>query len=64
MAKQLELDFNPKSEDIKDIEKGVPDFKKHGFQSRDEWLKAKAHDRAWRHMEEMGMVENVKGGKK
>ena len=35
MAKQLELDFNSKSEDIKDIEKDVPDFKKHGFQSPD-----------------------------
>ena len=52
MTKQLELDFDPKSEDVKKIEKTVPDFKKNGFQTRDEFLKAKSWDRAFRHVEQ------------
>ncbi len=58
MAKQLELNFDPKSAMIKEIEKDVPDFKKNGFKTRDEYLVACEFDRCARHMEQM------KGGKK
>lgn len=63
MAKQLELNFNEKSETLKKLEKEIPDFKKHGFQTREEWNKAKAYDRAWRHMEQHNSI-NVKRGLK
>tara|TARA_E500000178_G_scaffold324788_1_gene351507 strand:+ start:78 stop:254 length:177 start_codon:yes stop_codon:yes gene_type:complete len=52
MTKQLELDFDPKSETVKKIEKDVPDFKRNGFQTREEFLKAKSWDRAFRHFEQ------------
>ena len=52
MTKQLELDFDPKSEDVKKIEKDVPDFKRNGFQTREEFLKAKSWDRAFRHFDQ------------
>ena len=58
MTKQLELDFDPKSEDVKKIEKTVPDFKKNGFKTREEFLIACEFDRCARHMKQM------KGGKK
>lgn len=53
MAKQLELNFKPKSELLEKIAKEIPDFKKHGFQSEDEWKKAKEYDRAYRHMKQL-----------
>ena len=52
MAKQLELDFNEKSETLKKLEKEIPDFKRNGFQMREEFLKAKSWDRAFRHYEQ------------
>ena len=64
MAKQLELKFNEKSETLKKLEKEIPDFKKHGFQTREDWLKAKAYDRAWGHMEQMNLMGIKKGAKK
>lgn len=50
MAKQLELDFNPKSEDIKNIEKDVPDYVKHGFPNKEEYHKAILFDKEWHRM--------------
>lgn len=64
MAKQLELNFNADSELISKLKKEIPDYKKHGFQTRDEWLKAKAYDRAWNHMEQMNLMGIKKGAKK
>jgi|TARA_B100000085_G_scaffold141432_1_gene128735 molybdopterin synthase catalytic subunit len=61
MVKQLELEFKPDSEIIRKLKKEIPDFKKHGFQSDEEWKKAKAHDRAWRHMEQMNKIQMKKG---
>lgn len=51
--KQLEFKFEMMSETLKKIEKEIPDFKKHGFQTREEWNKAKGFDRAFKHMEQM-----------
>ena len=48
MAKQLELNFKPKSELLEKIEKEIPDFKRHGFQTEEEWKKAKLFDREWK----------------
>ena len=50
MAKQLELNFNEKSETLKKLEKEIPDFKKHGFQTKEEWHKAILFDREWERM--------------
>jgi len=50
MAKQLELDFNSKSEDIKNIEKDVPDYVKHGFPNKEEYHKAILFDKEWHRM--------------
>jgi hypothetical protein len=50
MAKQLEMDFNPKSEDIKDIEKNVPDFIKNGFLTEEDYHKAIFFDKEWHRM--------------
>ena len=50
MAKQLELDLNPKSEDIKDIEKDVPDFIKNGFLTEEDYHKAILFDKEWHRM--------------
>ena len=33
--------------------KNVPEWKARGFKSRAEWLRAKAYDRAFRHMKQM-----------
>ena len=52
MTKQLELDFDPKSVDVKKIEKDVRDFKRNGCETREEFLKAKSWDRAFRHFEQ------------
>ena len=43
---QLELDLfgKPKKE-----------WEKHGFATREQWLKAKNYDRAWRHMEQANL---------
>ena len=59
MAKQLELDLNPKSEEIKDIEKDVPDFIKNGFLTEEDYHKAVLFDREWDRMN-----KSIKGGKK
>ena len=59
MAKQLELDLNPKSEDIKDIEKDVPDYIKNGFPTEEDYHKAILFDREWHRMN-----NSIKGGKK
>ena len=48
MAKQLELNFNEKSDTLKKLEKEIPDFKKNGFQTEEEWKKAKLFDREWK----------------
>lgn len=53
MAKQLEINFDPKSELLERIEKEIPDFKKNGFQTEEEWKKAKEYDRAYRHMKQL-----------
>ncbi len=58
MAKQLELDLNPKSEDIKDIEKDVPDFIKNGFLTYEDYEKAVFFDKEWNRMN-----KSIKGGK-
>tara|TARA_B100001093_G_scaffold464791_1_gene481951 strand:+ start:2356 stop:2535 length:180 start_codon:yes stop_codon:yes gene_type:complete len=50
---QLEFKFEMMSETLKEIEKEIPDFKKHGFETREEWNKAKSFDRAFKHMEQM-----------
>tara|TARA_Y100001938_G_C8032104_1_gene401203 strand:- start:329 stop:544 length:216 start_codon:yes stop_codon:yes gene_type:complete len=34
----------------------IPEWKKRGFKSREEWLRAKEFDRAWRHMEQVNMT--------
>ena len=41
---------NPKQLDL--FSKKIPEWKRRGFKSRHEWLKAKEFDRAWRHMEQ------------
>ena len=48
MAKQLEINFNEKSDTLKKLEKEIPDFKKNGFQTEEEWKKAKLFDREWK----------------
>lgn len=53
MAKQLELEFNEKSDTLKKLEKEIPDYKKHGFQTRQQYLMACEFDRCARHMEQM-----------
>mgnify|MGYP001236670032 CR=1 FL=1 len=53
MAKQLELKFEAESELISKIKKEIPDFKKNGFQTEEEWKKAKEYDRAYRHMKQL-----------
>ena len=53
MAKQLEINFDQKSELLERIEKEIPDFKKNGFQTEEEWKKAKEYDRAYRHMKQL-----------
>jgi len=40
--KQLDLFENTKKEE----------WEKHGFRTREEWLKAKSYDRAFKHMEQ------------
>ena len=50
MTKQLELELNPKSEDIKDIEKDVPDFIKNGFLTEEDYHKAILFDKEWHRM--------------
>ena len=47
------MDFSEKSETLKKLEKQIPDFKKHGFQTNEEWKKAKEYDRAYRHMKQL-----------
>ena len=44
--KQLELDL---------FEKPKKEWEKHGFATREQWLKAKNYDRAWRHMEQANL---------
>ena len=44
--KQLELDL---------FEKPKKEWEKHGFATREQWLKAKNYDRAWRHMEQSNL---------
>ena len=61
MTKQLELDLNPKSEDIKDIEKDVPDFIKNGFLTKEDYHKAILFDKEW---ERMNKHIKETGGKK
>ena len=48
-----EMDFSEKSETLKKLEKEIPDFKKHGFQTNEQWKKAKEYDRAYRHMKQL-----------
>ena len=43
---QLELDL---------FEKPKKEWEKHGFATREQWLKAKNYDRAWRHMEQANL---------
>jgi len=62
MAKQLEMDFNPKSKDIRDIEKDVPEYLKHGFHTEEEWHKAILFDKEWERMNKH--ISENKGGKK
>ena len=50
MAKQLELNFNEKSDTLKKLEKEIPDYKKHGFTSKEEWHKAILFDKEWHRM--------------
>tara|TARA_R100000734_G_C3303391_1_gene93916 strand:- start:805 stop:1008 length:204 start_codon:yes stop_codon:yes gene_type:complete len=64
MAKQLELNFNEKSETLKKLEKEIPDFKRNGFQTREEYLKAKSWDRAFRHFEQTNQSRIKRGAKK
>ena len=44
--KQLELDL---------FEKPKKEWEKHGFATREQWLKVKNYDRAWRHMEQANL---------
>ena len=44
--KQLQLDL---------FEKPKKEWEKHGFATREQWQKAKAYDRAWRHMEQANL---------
>ena len=37
------------------FEKPKTDWEKHGFATREQWLKAKNYDRAWRHMEQANL---------
>ena len=37
------------------FEKPKKDWEKHGFATREQWLKAKNYDRAWRHMEQANL---------
>jgi hypothetical protein len=62
MAKQLEMNFNPKSKDIRDIEKDVPEYLKNGFPTEEEWHKAILFDREWHRMNKS--ISENKGGKK
>ena len=50
MAKQLELNFNEKSETLEKLEKEIPDFRKNGFQTKEEYHKAILFDREWERM--------------
>ena len=50
MAKQLELNFNDKSDTLKKLDKEIPDFKKHGFSNKEEWHKAILFDKEWERM--------------
>ena len=50
--KQLDLFDNQKEE-----------WEKFGFATREEWLKAKSYDRAWRHMEQTAK-QKIKEGLK
>lgn len=53
MAKQLEMDFNPKSEE---------EYLKHGFPTEEEWHKAILFDKEWHRMNKH--ISENKGGKK
>ena len=59
MAKQLEMDFNPKSKDIRDIE---PEYLKYGFSTEEEWHKAILFDKEWHRMDKD--ISEYKRGKK
>ena len=50
MAKQLEFKFDDKSETLKKLEKEIPDFRKNGFKTKEEYHKAILFDREWERM--------------
>ena len=50
MAKQLEFNFDDKSETLKKLEKEIPDFRKNGFKTKEEFDKAVLFDREWERM--------------
>ena len=64
MAKQLELEFNEKSETLKKLEKEIPEFRKHGFQTKEEFDKAVLFDREWHRMNKDIQADLRKGAKK
>ena len=67
MAKQLELNFNDKSETLKKLDKEIPDFKKNGFETKEEFDKAVYFDREYHYMkkfmkgEKWDYIANTKG---
>lgn len=63
MAKQLELEFNEKSDTLKKLEKEIPDYKKHGFPNKEEWHKAILFDKEWERMNKHITETRLKGGK-
>lgn len=48
--KQLEINFNKKSDTLKKLDKEIPDFKKHGFPNKEEFDKAVCFDKEWERM--------------
>jgi len=52
MAKQLEFKFDDKSDTLKKLEKEIPDFKKHGFETKEEFDKAVLFDREYHRMKQ------------
>ena len=49
----MEKEKNPKQLDL--FEKPKKEWQKHGFATREQWNKAKAYDRAFRHLEQANM---------
>ena len=63
MAKQLEFEFTEKSDTLKKLEKEIPDYKKHGFTSKEEWHKAILFDKEWHRMNKHISETRYKGEK-